>query len=473
MSLIALQSYSLNESLEILLKKRIYFPQRYWLKGWILAFISSILVSLIFHMELAIGIGISCIYFFRSTIEFHFLGIIKTQKRWFPLKTQTSVKNYSKLIKRFILFLLQLLILFAIAKLVTPHNQSIFLMSFFILIFCHRIQSRPFRAIQIDLYRYYVKNALSWVELRIHQLILLNIILVTLLFIWLSQTNIFSTTMVPIYLIFMTSGFALALASVGKEIGLFHWIFPIKITELATLLLIPPPFKTPLLFLTISLELIIYVFIFYYKSKFLRFYLMGPDKRDHLSLTETLTNLKKSPGNLLMVSLSTKSYSFKDQKLIALKPFRLSPTKWLIPNSTPEHAYELWKNFPRLIRKIQEIKANEIIAYLEKNEKLIELDINYLPSFINKSNKWLDPKGLPPSPAMLKEFYGIEAQIRNNHFFSDMKYCYHFNGKFIYPMVELDKFNQIIVIDSYDQKLIDFLKAKNWQALRSFLSSSS
>jgi hypothetical protein len=170
--------------------------------------------------------------------------------------------------------------------------------------------------------------------------------------------------------------------------------------------------------------------------------------------------------------LSTKSYSFKDQRFIEFKPFRLTPTKWLIPNTNPEQVYKLWKEFPRLIRKTKEIKASEIIAYLGTSEYLTELDINPLPFFIKKSNKWLDPKGVPPSPDMLKEFYGIEAQIRNNLFFSEMKYCYHFNGKFIYPMVELDKLNQIIVLENYDQKLIDFLKAKNWQALRSFLSTS-
>jgi hypothetical protein len=472
MTLIAIQAYSFNESLEILIKRRVYFPPHHWIISWLLAFLSIILVSLLLPIELAVGIGISSIYIFRSTIEFKFLEIIKNQKRWFPSNLNTFIQNYSKSLKRFVLFVFQLLTLYACAKKFNLNNQSNFLVIFFILIFCYRILTRPFRALQIDLYRYYTKNALNWVELRIRQLITLNLIFVTTILIWLFFTTSSQSYNYSIPFIFVTSSFYLALSSVGKELSLFHWMLPLKIFQLAALLLIPTDLNNLFFIIGLCIELILYLNVFFNKNTKLIFHLQQPKMKGHLSLNEALINLKKDLGATILVSLSTKSYSLKDEKLIKFKPFRLTPTTWLIPSTNSDQVYELWKAFPRLIRKTKELKAIEVSAYLNSNEPKIEFDINVFPIFSKKTNKWLDSQGQVPSPEMIKEFHQIEIQIQNTQFFSKIKYCYHFNGKFIYPVIELDRLNQIIVIEYYDQKLINFLKAKNWQALKSYFSSS-
>ncbi len=474
MSLIALQSYSFGQSIELIKSRRVYFPQSTWVKGVLCALLGLLAAGVFLPTELAIITGIGFIYASRASIEIAFIKTIRNQIKWFPVKVKSSRLTFSRVLYRLIYFTLHLSCLFCLARIYSESNGNILWLNFTLLIFLYRIQNRPFRAIQIDLYRYYSKNAVDWVFLRMRQLTTLNLLLVALFICWTTFSLRPEVINFAHYIFYVNTGFFLAFSTIGKDIELLRFFIPIKLVELVLLIMVTS--SKGLFFLGIIESLILLFFIYhFYISKHYFNVLIKPVKRiQNLKLKNSIISLKDHREEFALVLFRTVKRPQVSEALLHHIPFCISPHKWIIPWSTTQNFFGIWKEYPRTARSIKKLTKAELISYLTPPQMgKIQFETKEIETIEKKDFRWISSKLRQLSPEELKEIQIIEHKTENCRTFEEIKYCYHFHGKFLYPMIELGEVRKIFLLDKYDQKLIDFLKVKSWESLTTFLYSQS
>jgi hypothetical protein len=473
--LLGFQAFSFAYSLEVISKKRVYFSPLNWWVGLILAFISVILFSMSLQVESAVTFGIVAIYFSRLIIECKFVLSIK--KLIVKKNKQMNLPSFEKrnFILRFTTFALNVLTLFYASSLLKDDESHYIWITFLFFIFLFRIINRPFRALQIDFIKYLSLHRIEWIQLRHTQTIFMNMILTSIFIVWFSwSTNDFNIFL-PFVLLALNMNLFLALVSVGHDITLAHMYLVIRLMGLITYYLLPSFLHLPL-FCLFELLVLLVLQPYFHNSN---------DKRNYLKASKLLINkkfssinyllqVKEHKGKFALMAFSNNSNEHLRKLFLSnnpIKPLLINKTQWVMPILNDKDDFELWKMYPRELRSLRLLTKEELKNYLPRTNDVPDLELGCLKQYKKVNNRWtLNGKSVKDSE-ILKLFAEIEYKSATSLCLEDRRFSYHLEGKYFYPLLNLEEVSTIIQMNHYDQKVLNLVRDKSWYTLKYYLFS--
>ncbi len=473
--LLALQAFSFAYSLEVISKKRVYFSPLNWWLGIVFAVTSIFLLSFGLQIESAVTLGIIAIYLSRLIIELKFVLTIKKlliKKIKRPSLPSFELKYF---ILRFSTFAMNVMTLFYASSLLKEDEKHYIWVTFFYLIFLFRLLNRPFRALQLDFIKYFSLHQIEWIHFRHVQTVLLNMTVISTFIIWFAWSNEDWNIVLPFLLLAFNLNLFLCLSSVGQDkkvsptylcirvVGVIGYFFTPASIHLAVFCL-----SEIILFFVLKFECI----NFDNKYKYLKESKLLSSKR--YSSFEYLDQIKDHKGQyaLLIFNQNTREHlkkMFLSNDLI--KPLIITKTQWVIPIHSEQDHFELWKMYPRELRRLLLLSKNELNKYLPMSANKLFHDPRPMKQFKKVNNRWtIDGKRVDDS-GILKLFAEIEFKSATALCLSDRKFSYGHEGIFFYPLLNLGEVSTIIQMDFYDQKMLNFVKDKSWHTLKSYLFS--
>lgn len=473
--LLGFQAFSFAYSLEVISKKRVYFSPLNWWVGLILAVISVISFSIGLQVESAVIFGIIAIYLSRLFIELKFVLTIRKQLGKKTKQTNLPSFEIRNFILRFFTFALNVLTLFYASSLLKDDGTHYIWITFLFFIFLFRIINRPFRALQIDFIKYLYLHRIEWVQLRHTQTIFMNMTLTSMFIAWFSwSTNDFNIFL-PFILLALNMNFLLVLVSVGQDITVAPTYLVIRLMGVITYYFVPSFLHLPLFYLFELLVLLVFKPYFHNSS----------DKHNYLKASKLLLNKRFSSINYLLqvkehkgkfALMAFNNYSNEHLKKLFLskspiKPLLINKTQWVMPIMNEKDDFELWKMYPRELRSLRPLTKEELKNYLPRTNDITDQELGCLKQFKKVNNRWtLDGKPVKDS-GILKLFAEIEFKSATSLCLEDRIFSYHLEGKYFYPLLNLEEVSTIIQMNHYDQKVLNLVRDKSWYTLKSYLFS--
>jgi hypothetical protein len=476
MALIAVQSFSFAYSLEIITKKRVFFSPLNWWVGLAFSIVALVSLGLALSVEKAVASGIMAIYGSRIFIECRFIYSIKElrKKRKFFRTSLFEIKNT---LIRFVSFLLTLSTLYFLSEMLSKQDSDyINLAVFFVLILLLRTMNRPFRALQIDFFNYLTFKRKEWVYFRQVQILKFNLLIFTPFLFWFLFSTHHWILFVPLFLLLWNLNALLAMSSVGQEVSLGRIHIPLRVLAIG-LYLIAHTWVSLMTFYLSEILISIYFFkVFKLEKKLIPLYLenIQLNLNPKYSSLDYIKEIRNHDGPFLVLNFNNETRNHLKKLFARSLPFQpvlLSQQKWIIPQASHE-IHEVWKMFPRELRKIDVISKNEILknCLILLKRKLPDPNVSHL--FLKIDKYWCLNGVKILDPELIKFFAEIETQSSAALSLDKCKFSYYLKGQYYYPLIKLGEVETIFMTTSYSQKVVDNVEEKFWLFLKSYFCPS-
>jgi hypothetical protein len=472
MALIAVQSFSFAYSLEIITKKRVYFSPLNWWSGLLFSIVALISLGMALSVQAAVACGILVIYGSRILIECRFIHSIKELRKK-KKNFRTSLFEIKNTILRFVTFLLTLSTLFFLSQMISKEDSDYNpLAVFFILILLLRTMNRPFRALQIDFINYLTLKRKEWVYLRQVQILKLNLVAFTPLLLWfLIATHLWIFSL-PLCLLLWNLNALLTVSSVGQEKSISHIQIPIRILAISVYLFAPVWISLLTFYGSEILISLYFVKVFKHDVKHVPPYLekIQLNLNPKYSSYDYIKNIKNHDGPLLVLNFNNETRNHLKKLFTHALPFHpilLTHQKWIIPQGSNE-IHDVWRLFPRELRKIDVLSKKALLGKQVNPPNSSASGSTVYNHFLKIDNCWCLNGVRIQNHEQIKFLANIETQSSAALSFDNTKFSYYLNGQHYYPLIKLGEVGTIFITTAYSQKVIDHVKEKFWQSLKSY-----
>ena len=467
--LIIFQAYSFSKSIEIISFKRVFFsPMNWWIAlGVIVCGLSLLMIW--GAIDFIVPAGIALIYSSRFFIEFRFLRNLKAHFN--KKKSSDYTSNLNPFFLRAFIFIINLVTFYSFSKLIT--NSTSTTLNIFIFVFGFRLLNRPFRSLQVDYFKYLKRGPFDWIFLRQIQSMIISGIMLIGMIAGMAIFNEFSINeIISLSLLGINTIYILSLSNLGQEPKISSFFIPIRLLTILLTWIFPHPIVTFIL-LEGSLSIMLLLLFVRGKDEFCHLTEITNFNNNRFASLQNLNEFKKQDRFYFLCEFN--SYAKNHLKKLFNGPLNetallLSTHQWLIPQTDDLDEFALWKVFPNELRKIEKISHHKISTRFP-----IE-DIPFLPltggiEIIKVAGQWFQDNERINEPKLLELIAQIEWEAKKFRSFTECKFQYHLDGKFLFPLNNLGKVRKIILLDHSDKRLIDSHRNHLWRSLISYLSS--